>query len=64
MRNTNVLLFIGKSVSPEMIARRAAKCGDGTHFLDCEESHKNPVWGLGDNDISQEDLDDLERMQN
>ncbi|KAG4080092.1 hypothetical protein HA402_008163 [Bradysia odoriphaga] len=52
-----------KSVSPEMIARRAAKCGDGTHFLDSEESHKNPVWGLGDNDISQEDLDDLDRMQ-
>ncbi|KAJ6638376.1 Acyl-CoA Delta-9 desaturase [Pseudolycoriella hygida] len=52
-----------KSASPEMIARRVAKCGDGTHFLDCEESHKNPVWGLGDDDIPQEDLDDLEKMQ-
>lgn len=46
-----------------MIARRAAKCGDGTHFLDSEESHKNPVWGFGDTDISKEDLEALSSMR-
>lgn len=52
-----------KYVSAEMIARRAARCGDGTHFLDDDEVHKNPVWGLGDNDICQEDLNELEKMK-
>lgn len=46
-----------------MIARRAAKCGDGTHFLDSSEAHNNPVWGVGDKDICQEDLDELEMMR-
>lgn len=46
-----------------MIARRAAKCGDGTHFLDSEDAHKNPVWGFGDKDIQQEDLEDLKSMR-
>lgn len=47
-----------------MIARRVAKCGDGTHYLDAEDSHKNPVWGVGDKDIAKEDLDDLAEMHN
>lgn len=52
-----------KYVSAEMIARRAARCGDGTHFLDSDEVHKNPVWGLGDSDICQEDLNELDAMR-
>lgn len=47
-----------------MINRRAAKCGDGTHFLSDTESHKNAVWGLGDKDISKEDRDELNQMHN
>lgn len=56
-------LFIGKSVSPSMISRRADRCGDGTHFLDSEEAHKNPLWGYGDEDIDDEDKQDLLKMQ-
>ncbi|KAH0951044.1 hypothetical protein HN011_010592 [Eciton burchellii] len=40
-----------KSVSPSMIHRRARRCGDGSH-----------VWGYGDVDISNEDLEELEMM--
>ena len=43
-----------KSVSPEMIRRRANKYGDG--------SHDNQVWGYGDRDIPNEDLRELEQM--
>lgn len=52
-----------KSVSPEIIARRAAKYGDGTRFLTDEYAHKDPVWGYGDEDISHDDLEDIERIQ-
>lgn len=45
-----------------MVARRVAKCGDGTHYLDCKEVHKNAVWGLGDKDIPKEDMDELNTM--
>lgn len=45
-----------KSVSPEMIARRALKTGDGTH----DTKH---IWGYGDADIEKEDLEELERMK-
>lgn len=45
-----------------MIRRRAEKSGDGSHFLDSEEAHKNAVWGMGDNDISKEDLKELNKM--
>lgn len=38
-----------KSVSPDMIARRAQRSGDGSH-----------VWGYGDNDIDKEDLAELD----
>lgn len=51
-------------VSQDMIARRAAKCGDGSHYLHDEESHKNPIWGFGDSDIAKEDLDELQSMCN
>lgn len=53
----------GKFVSPEMIARRVAKCGDGSHYLDCKEVHKDAVWGLGDKDIPLEDLEELNSMK-
>lgn len=42
-----------KSVSKNMIARRAKKCGDGTH---------PQIWGYGDSDIEKEDLQELEKM--
>lgn len=57
-------VFIGKSVSPEMVKRRAAKCGDGTRFLSDEYAHKNQVWGFGDRDLPREDLAELAKMQN
>ncbi|CAD7085325.1 unnamed protein product [Hermetia illucens] len=55
--------FERKVVSPEMIARRAARCGDGTHFLSEAYCHKDQVWGYGDNDIPIEDRLELEAMQ-
>ena len=54
----------GKFVSADMVARRAAKCGDGTHFLDDQNAHENAVWGLGDADLSPEDLQELNQMCN
>lgn len=50
--------FKGKFVSPEMIARRVKKTGDGTH-----PSYQNVdmIWGYGDSDISKADLQELER---
>ncbi|XP_034944269.1 acyl-CoA Delta(11) desaturase [Chelonus insularis] len=44
-----------KSVSSGMIRRRANRTGDGSHI-------KN-IWGYGDDDIPQEDLEELETMQ-
>uniref|UniRef100_A0A1B0CEX9 Fatty acid desaturase domain-containing protein n=2 Tax=Lutzomyia longipalpis TaxID=7200 RepID=A0A1B0CEX9_LUTLO len=55
--------FERKSVSPDMIARRAARCGDGTHFLNSEEAHKDAVWGYGDKDIPSDDEVELRSMQ-
>lgn len=55
-------IIAGKFVSSDMVARRVAKCGDGTHYLDCDEVHRNAVWGLGDKDIPKEDLDELATM--
>ncbi|CAH1990702.1 unnamed protein product [Acanthoscelides obtectus] len=42
-----------KSVSKGMIARRAKKCGDGSH---------PQIWGYGDSDIDKEDKEELEKM--
>lgn len=42
-----------KSVSPNMVARRAHRSGDGTH---------DSVWGYGDADIPAEDAEELEAM--
>ncbi|EDW59214.2 acyl-CoA desaturase isoform X1 [Drosophila virilis] len=53
-----------KSVSPDMVIRRAAKCGDGTRFLSDEYAHKDQVWGFGDRDLPREDLAELAKMQN
>ncbi|KAL7728088.1 hypothetical protein ACLKA6_002235 [Drosophila palustris] len=53
-----------KSVSPDMVKRRAAKCGDGTRFLSDEYAHKNQVWGFGDCDLPREDIVELAKMQN
>lgn len=40
-----------KSVSKQMIARRAQRSGDGSH-----------IWGYGDADIEPEDLQELDKM--
>lgn len=53
-----------KSVSPDMVARRAAKCGDGSHYLSEAYAHKDSVWGYGDQDIPSEDQIELRRMRN
>ncbi|XP_016938630.4 stearoyl-CoA desaturase 5 [Drosophila suzukii] len=53
-----------KSVSSDMVLRRARKCGDGTRFLDDDFAHKDPVWGFGDKDIPREDIVELAKMQN
>uniref|UniRef100_A0A2M4BPJ9 Putative fatty acid desaturase n=1 Tax=Anopheles marajoara TaxID=58244 RepID=A0A2M4BPJ9_9DIPT len=45
-----------KSVPAEVIARRAAKCGDGTRFLTDEYAHQDAVWGYGDQDLPPEDV--------
>ncbi|KAJ8956786.1 hypothetical protein NQ314_006662, partial [Rhamnusium bicolor] len=42
-----------KSVSKQMIARRAKKCGDGSH---------PQIWGYGDTDIEKEDMEELQNM--
>lgn len=59
----SVFLSQGKTASPEMIARRVAKCGDGSHYLDDKEVHANPVWGVGDKDICEDDWRELEQMR-
>lgn len=46
-----------------MITRRAAKCGDGTRFLNDEYAHNNQVWGYGDKDIPKEDAAELDKMK-
>ncbi|XP_023308966.2 acyl-CoA Delta-9 desaturase [Lucilia cuprina] len=52
-----------KFVSPDMIKRRALKCGDGTRFLSDDYAHKDQVWGYGDKDLPQEDLQELQKMK-
>lgn len=42
-----------KYVSPEMVHRRAHRCGDGSR-----------IWGYGDIDISKDDQADLDMMNN
>lgn len=42
-----------KTVSREMIARRAKRSGDGSH-----------IWGYGDADIEPEDLEEIRKMNN
>lgn len=52
-----------KKVSPEMIARRIAKSGDGTHFLSHDHAlHSNPIYGYGDGDIDAADQKELDAM--
>ena len=48
---------------PEVVARRAAKCCDGTRFLSDEYAHQDAVWGYGDQDIPKEDVDAIVRTQ-
>lgn len=52
-----------KVVSPDMVARRAAKCGDGSHYLCDAFAHKDQVWGYGDKDVLKEDAAELAKMK-
>lgn len=51
-----------KIVSPQMIARRVLKSGDGSHWLSNEKAHENGVWGLGDVNMDCEDIKELEKL--
>lgn len=51
-----------KKATPEMIARRVAKCGDGSHYLSDEYAHQNQTWGFGDKDVEDEDAAELLSM--
>lgn len=46
-----------------MIARRAARCGDGSYTIGHDDAHEDAVWGYGDPDISKEDEEELQRMR-
>lgn len=45
-----------------MIARRVAKCGDGSHYLTDDYVHQNQTWGFGDKDIDEDDAAELISM--
>lgn len=47
-----------------MIAKRAQKTGDGSHFLSHDEAHKNSIWGFGDKDIDIDEQIILDQMNN
>jgi stearoyl-CoA desaturase (Delta-9 desaturase) len=53
-----------KSATPQMIANRAQKSGDGSHFFSHEEAHKTSIWGYGDVDINNDEQKLLEKMSN
>nr|CAD7449991.1 unnamed protein product [Timema bartmani] len=57
-----------KTVSPEMIKRRAKRSGDGTYWGDLGVSgvpvgeghdHEGSIWGWGDKDMPEEDIKDV-----
>jgi stearoyl-CoA desaturase (delta-9 desaturase) len=52
-----------KTVSTEMIRRRAARTGDGSRHSDAplEDLHEidNGIWGWGDKDMSEEDIKEV-----
>ncbi|KAG5669822.1 hypothetical protein PVAND_000115 [Polypedilum vanderplanki] len=52
-----------KYASAEMIARKVAKSGDGSHFLSHEEAHKTSIYGYGDKDLEIEDAKALENLK-
>lgn len=56
------LVYDRKTVSPQMIARRVLRTGDGSHWLSDENAHKNSIWGFGDKDIDTEDQKELEAL--
>lgn len=53
-----------KTVSTEMIRRRAARTGDGTCHSDAalEDLHEtdNGIWGWGDKDMPEEDIKEVQ----
>jgi len=50
-----------KWATPEMIARRVTRTGDGSHFLSHDEAHKAASWGW--NDADADDVAELSRLQ-
>lgn len=51
-----------KKATPEMIARRVEKCGDGSHYLSDDYAHQNQSWGFGDKDMDRDDAAELISM--
>lgn len=52
-----------KTVPLAMIEKRAARTGDGTRVKcnnDDEHTHDDAIWGWGDADMSQEEIQDVE----
>lgn len=45
-----------------MIARRALRTGDGSHWMSNESSVNGGIWGYGDNDLDTEDLKEFENL--
>ncbi|XP_015189781.1 PREDICTED: acyl-CoA Delta(11) desaturase-like, partial [Polistes dominula] len=57
-----------KTVSQEMIEKRARRTGDGTKYQNIrdqhEHNHKNSIWGWDDPDINTEDVQDARIINN
>jgi stearoyl-CoA desaturase (delta-9 desaturase) len=51
-----------KVVSPQMIAKRVLKSGDGSHWLSKEKVHGNGIWGIYDADMDYEDFKEIEKI--
>lgn len=56
------LVYDRKTVSPTMIARRALRTGDGSHWISHDEGKINGIWGNGDTAMSSEDQKELESL--
>lgn len=48
-----------KTVPVELVEKRAARTGDGTRIKQSspEHSHEDAIWGWGDKDMHQEDIE-------
>ena len=53
------LVYDRKFASPQMIARRVTRTGDGSHPLSELYSKQSKLWGYGDADMHPDDQEDL-----